>query len=168
MLERLAARADVAMIGFEVKRKWVTLVNERLERQGVGARGKVFADDAGLALPRLVPNGSIGALYLHFPDPWWKKRHEKRLVMRAQFLDQVARLLRPGGEFFVQTDVEERAERYEMQIAAHPAFEPLGDGEAPRSPRLADNPYQARSHRERRAIADRIPVYRLRFSKKAR
>ena len=65
------------------------------------------------------------------------------------------------GELFVQTDVDERAELYETQIAAHGAFVPAGD--APGSARVVENPYGARSHRERRAIDDAIPVYRLRF-----
>jgi tRNA (guanine-N7-)-methyltransferase len=106
-------------------------------------------------------------VYFHFPDPWWKKRHQKRLVVGAGVLDEVARLLRPGGELFVQTDVEERADLYETQILGHAAFQADGEGDgAPHvrpSARLAENPYGARSHRERRAIDDAIPVYRLRF-----
>ena len=100
-------------------------------------------------------------MYFHFPDPWWKKRHQKRLVLGSGVLDQVARLLRPGGELFVQTDVEDRADRYETLIAGHAAFE--AGGQHGGSARLAENPYGARSHRERRAIDDAIPIYRLRF-----
>jgi len=102
-------------------------------------------------------------VFVHFPDPWWKKRHRKRLVVRDAFLDQVARLLEPGGELFVQTDVEERATAYEGLVGLDERFRPAGD--APSSPRLADNPYGARSPRERRAIADGLPVHRLRYER---
>ena len=98
---------------------------------------------------------------MHFPDPWWKKRHQKRLVMGDVLLDHVARLLLPGGELFVQTDVEERADQYEAMISEHGRFEPFGDVTG--SARLAENPYGARSPREHRAIADGIPIHRLRF-----
>jgi len=108
----------------------------------------------------------VSVFYLHFPDPWWKKRHEKRLVMGAPLLDSIARLLADGGELFVQTDVEERALQYEAQISAHPDLAPAGDAEG--SPRLAENPYGARSPRERRAIADGLPVHRLRYRRRAR
>jgi tRNA (guanine-N7-)-methyltransferase len=165
MLGRLGARSDVGLIGFEIKRKWVVLVNERLARHGLAERGRVFAEDVRIALPRLGPDGSVAALYLHFPDPWWKKRHQKRLVLGTDVLDQTARLLGPGGELFVQTDVEERAELYETHILAHPAF--VARGDSPASARVLENPYAARSHREVRAIADAIPIYRLRFAKKA-
>jgi tRNA (guanine-N7-)-methyltransferase len=165
MLERLAARLDVGMIGFEIKRKWAWIVEDRLARAGFAERGHVFAEDAGAALPRLGPDGSVSAVFLNFPDPWWKKRHQKRLVLKPSLLDEIARLLRPGGELFLQTDVDERARQYDAQVAGHGAFEPSGD--EPGSAWLADNPYLATSHRERRAMKDVIPVYRLRFARRA-
>jgi tRNA (guanine-N7-)-methyltransferase len=167
LLERLQGQPDVGIVAFEVSRKWTTLVNERLDRCGLARRGHVFTDDARLALPRLEPAGSVACVYFHFPDPWWKKRHQKRLVVGSSVLDQVARLLCPGGELFIQTDVEERAVLYETQILGHAAFEAYGaaprDAGSPPSARLDENPYGARSHRERRAIDDAIPIYRLRF-----
>ncbi|MET0595593.1 MAG: tRNA (guanine-N7)-methyltransferase [Polyangiaceae bacterium] len=169
LIERLEGQPDVGIVAFEVSRKWTTLVNDRLGRLALAPRGRVFADDARLALARLEPAAKIACVYLHFPDPWWKKKHQKRLVMGTTLLDEVARLLSPGGELFVQTDVDDRADLYEAQIAAHPAFEPFGDGSAgdpATSPRLAENPYGARSHRERRAIDDAIPIYRLRFRRR--
>jgi tRNA (guanine-N7-)-methyltransferase len=80
------------------------------------------------------------------------------------FLNEVARLLVPGGELFVQTDVEDRALAYAAQIASHEAFTPNGD--AADSPWLAENPYDARSPREHRAIKDGLPVHRMRFARK--
>ena len=171
LFERLAKNPDLAMLAFEISRKWTTLVNERLARHGLADRGRVLADDARLALPRLDPSGAVDRVYFHFPDPWWKKRHQKRLVVGGAVIDEIARLLRPGGELFVQTDVEERAALYETQITGHSAFEPYGDEGAPspaglRSARLSVNPYGAQSHRERRAETDAIPIYRLRFRRR--
>jgi tRNA (guanine-N7-)-methyltransferase len=100
---------------------------------------------------------------MSFPDPWWKKRHQKRLVMGEGFLDQVARLLEPGGELFVQTDVEERADAYETAVSDDPRFVPNGD--EPGSPRISDHPYVARSNREKRAIADGLPIFRMRWKR---
>jgi tRNA (guanine-N7-)-methyltransferase len=102
---------------------------------------------------------------LNFPDPWWKKRHYKRLVVGTQVLAAIARLLRPGGELFIQTDVEERFDGYDALVRANPAFETFGDH--PGSARLEHNPYAATSHRERRAVQDSIPIHRLRFARVA-
>jgi tRNA (guanine-N7-)-methyltransferase len=166
LLERAEVAPEVGLVGLEVRRKWAAIVDARLARHGFAARARVFAEDARFALPRLGPDGGVRRVFLHFPDPWWKKRHHKRLVVGDRVLDEIARLLPAGapgdgGELFVQTDVEERAQQYELQVSAHPAFAPHGD--APGSPWLAENPYGARSPREHRAIADGLPIFRLRY-----
>jgi tRNA (guanine-N7-)-methyltransferase len=97
-------------------------------------------------------------VFVHFPDPWWKKRHEKRLVLQSTLLSQLARVVIPGGELFIQTDVEERAERYAAIVAGCADFEPLTPGVY-----SSDHPYGARSPRERRAMTDGLPIFRLRY-----
>jgi len=84
--------------------------------------------------------------------------------MRDSLLDSIARLLEPAGRFFIQTDVEDRAVQYAERVASHPAFVPAGD--APGDPRVAENPFGARSPREHRAIADGLPIYRLLYQKR--
>jgi tRNA (guanine-N7-)-methyltransferase len=164
LVERAAAEAQAALVGLEVRRKWAAIVDGRLAARGLGARARVFAEDARVALPRLGPDGSVRRVFVHFPDPWWKKKHAKRRVVQGDLLDGIARLLEPGGELFVQTDVEDRAAAYEQLVEAHAAFAPAGDSAG--SPRLADNPYVARSPRERRAIADGLPVHRMRWTRR--
>jgi tRNA (guanine-N7-)-methyltransferase len=160
MVERLEAVPTVRMVGFEVRLKWASIVDDRV-RERFGHRGRVFAEDARRALPRLTSQ-SCSAVFVHFPDPWWKKRHEKRLVATSTLLTEVVRLLVPGGELFFQSDVASRAEQFEATVREEPRLLAAGDdGEA--GARLLDNPYSARSHRERRAIADGLPVVRLRY-----
>jgi tRNA (guanine-N7-)-methyltransferase len=151
ILERVALEPRVAMIGFEIRRKWAAIVDARLARAGHAARARVFAEDARTALGRLVPDRSVRRIFLHFPDPWWKKRHQKRAVMGDVLLDAIFRLLEPGGELFIQTDVYERAEAYHARIVG-PRF---------RGGFVSDHPYGARSPREKRAIADGLPIHRL-------
>lgn len=163
LVERAEAEPAVALVGLEIRRKWASIVDARLAARGLATRARVFAEDARLALPRLAPDASVRRVFLNFPDPWWKKRHEKRLVVQTGFLDEVARLLEPAGELFLQTDVEERAQAYANLVTADPRFAIAGD--APDSAALTENPYVARSPRERRAIADGLPVHRLRWSR---
>src|SRR5262249_29172073 len=101
---------------------------------------------------------SVSRVFVHFPDPWWKKRHHKRLVVGTPLLDELARVLVPGGDVFVQTDVEERAAGYEALFDAHARFAPHGDGA-----RVEAFPFSARSPRERRALSDGLPIFRLRY-----
>ena len=73
-------------------------------------------------------------------------------------LEELGRVVRPGGELFIQTDVFERAEEYEALVAACPEFEPYGA-----TARVDDHPYGARSPREHKAIEYGLPVARLRY-----
>lgn len=156
-VERLAVDPGVRVVGLEIKRKWATIVDERLAKRKLGHRGRVFAEDVKLVLPRFE-TGTVSVAYLHFPDPWWKKRHQKRLVLQDVLLSELSRVLTVGGELFIQTDVFDRAEEYEAVVAACPAFEPFGS-----TARVDDHPYQARSPRERKAMEDGLPVARLRY-----
>jgi tRNA (guanine-N7-)-methyltransferase len=162
--ERVAFDPQVRLLGLEIRKKWATIVDRKLRTTGVGGRARSFAEDARVALPRLQPAGRVRAVFLHFPDPWWKKRHEKRLVLGEGVQGEIERLLMPGGELFVQTDVEHRYEQYRAFLDGRAALEPAGD--QPGSPALAENPYGARSPREKRAIADGLPIHRLRYRKR--
>jgi tRNA (guanine-N7-)-methyltransferase len=160
ILERAAQTEGVCIIGLEIRLKWASLVDERLQRLGYAQRARVFAEDIRFALPRLAA-GSLSRVFVHFPDPWWKKRHAKRRLASGSVIEQMARLLRPGGELFVQTDVWDAAIAYREAVDAHHGFAPAGDVEG--SPLLAENPYGARSPRERRVMADGMPISRLRY-----
>ena len=151
--ERAVARPDVHLLGLEIKRKWAYLVAERARRRGLD-NVTVWAADARELLPRL-PAHCLTRAFMHFPDPWWKKKHAKRQLVGATLLDEFARLLLPGGELFMQTDVAERAAIHVAAVARHPAYELAG-----RDGYLEENPYGARSNREARASADGLPVYR--------
>jgi len=153
--ERLATDPELRLLGLEIRRKWATIVDRRLEASPFKGRARVFAEDARDVLPRFLP-GSIARVFVHFPDPWWKKRHHKRLLVGGPLLAELVRVLCPGGELFIQTDVEERAAGYEALCNACAGLAPVPSG-----PRLDENPFGARSPRERRALADGLPVYRL-------
>jgi tRNA (guanine-N7-)-methyltransferase len=163
IVERLASDPAVCIIGLEIRLKWASLVDERVSELGHRGRGRVFAEDIRLALPRLEA-GSLSRVFIHFPDPWWKKKHQKRRLAQSDVMEHLARALSVHGELFVQTDVWETAQGYRQAIEALPEFEPHGD--APGSPVLAENPYGARSPRERRVMADGMPVTRLRYRRR--
>jgi tRNA (guanine-N7-)-methyltransferase len=157
MVERLLAFPEVFMLGLEVRRKWARIVDARLQQRGLSGRGRVFAEDARITLPRFK-SGSVRAIYVHFPDPWWKKRHQKRSVVTAAAVAEFSRLLEPGGELFLQTDVFDRATHYATLIDEMPSFVPFGA-----AARVPENPFGARSPRERRTLSDGHPVARLHY-----
>lgn len=164
IIGRCTAESHVRMVGLEIRRKWASVVDEKLAQLGMSKRARVFCEDARLALPRLLPDQSVSNVFIHFPDPWWKKRHQKRLVVVDPLLDEVARLLKDGGMLLVQTDVEDRALEYDKRLAQHPALAPAGDNGSV----LEHNPYSGRSNRETRCEKDGLPIHRLRYTRKRR
>jgi tRNA (guanine-N7-)-methyltransferase len=158
ILERLLYDPDVVIVGLEIRRKLATVVDRKIAALGLSGRGRVFAEDVKPALARFQP-GTVRRIYVHFPDPWWKKRHHKRLVVSTEFATLAANVLLPGGDLFVQTDVPDRADAYEEVLSNHPAFESW----APHGARVDDAEFGARSPRERRAMRDGLPITRLRF-----
>lgn len=64
---------------------------------------RVVPDDARDILMRL-PDASLSNVFVLFPDPWPKLRHHKRRFIQKRTLDQIFRLLKPGGELRIATD----------------------------------------------------------------
>ena len=155
LFERAEASPQSRIIGIEVKAKLVYKVDQRLRKHGV-TNAAVLQGDAREILKRAGPSGSVRRVAIHFPDPWWKKRHDKRRVLGDALLTELARLMQPGGELFIQTDVEHRAAQYLEQLRQHPSFTlASSDGY------LDENPFRACSNREKRALEDGLPIWRI-------
>src|SRR5947209_6332519 len=103
-----AARAqpDRNFLGIEIARKYARYAAARLARQAIG-NGVMICGDALTLFERRICEGSLAAVHVYFPDPWWKKRHKKRRVMNERFLRDVERTLMPSGRLHFWTDVEE-------------------------------------------------------------
>src|SRR5580693_3124478 len=110
-------------LGIELSRKYARLCAERLAQREV-SNAKVWRGDARLVLTRHVPDLSLRAVHVYFPDPWWKKRHKKRRVFSEPFLAHIERALEPAGELWLASDVEEYFGVMRGLVDARPAFEP--------------------------------------------
>ena len=69
--------------------------------------GKVLEGNALTLFRERLPDASVAAVHVYFPDPWWKARHKKRRVLNEQFLRDAEHVLIPGGDLHFWTDVEE-------------------------------------------------------------
>jgi len=119
-----AARADPThnFQGIELSRKYARLAAERLAKHGL-PNAKVWPGDARLVLPRHMPSAGLRTVHVYFPDPWWKKRHKKRRLFTESLVAEVQRILEPGGELRVASDVAEYFTVIRDLIAAAPRFQ---------------------------------------------
>ncbi|MBI5761728.1 MAG: tRNA (guanosine(46)-N7)-methyltransferase TrmB [Planctomycetales bacterium] len=112
-------------------------------------------------LPKFIPDQSVAAVHVYFPDPWWKRRHRKRRVFSATFLSQVTRVLPPGGWLHSWTDVEEYFGVITELVNSHPAFvwhPPPEEREAQH-----DLDYHTSFERKKRQLG--LPIYRARWQR---
>ncbi len=97
-------RRDMNFLGIELKSSLVNRFVKRIEREG-DTNCKCINADARLAIPVLFEPGSIDAIYVLFPDPWWKKRHANRRLLNDEFFNMAHTFLKQGGMVVVKTDV---------------------------------------------------------------
>ncbi len=75
-----------------------------IENEGIDAI-RLHNDDAVQLLDQL-PDASLDRIYLLYPDPWPKRRHNKRRFVSDENLSRMARVLKPGGEFRFASDID--------------------------------------------------------------
>jgi tRNA (guanine-N7-)-methyltransferase len=67
----------------------------------------------------VLPDASIDRAFLLYPDPWPKKRHHKRRFVTPEYLEPLARVMRPGAIFRVATDISDYVRQTLEQVPAH-------------------------------------------------
>ncbi len=156
-----AALPEANFLGFEIAAKYAAFAAAVLAKQNLH-NALVVQADALRVFRELLPDGSIQAVHVYFPDPWWKRRHKKRRVMRESFLRDVERTLSSGGVLYFWTDVEEYFHTTLESIAACTALHgPLRTPEIP-----AGHDMDYRTHFERRMRQTNEPVFRAEYLKR--
>ena len=110
-----SSRTDTNFIGIERARRYWLHASDRLRRQQCW-NARAILVDAGYFLAEFVPDTVLTAVYVHFPDPWPKKRHHKRRLIQPALVEQVERVLVSGGRLQVVTDHLEYFEQIEAIV----------------------------------------------------
>jgi tRNA (guanine-N7-)-methyltransferase len=156
-----AAQPEIDLLGIEVAQKYARFAAAGLAKQGL-SNARILAADAVRTFCEVLPDESLAAVHVYFPDPWWKKRHRRRRVMREEFVRRIEQTLRPGGLLHFWTDVEEYFHTTLELLAAQTGL--AGPFDVPETPAENDSAY--RTHFERRMRLNGEPVYRAQFTKR--
>ena len=123
LLASAEARPDVHHLGVEWANQYLRIAEARaLKRRLTNVR---FARVDARELVRQVPSGSVTTYYVFYPDPWPKKRHQKRRFLQKESVDELARTLVPAGTLHAATDHDEYWAAIEAVLDPHPGFERL-------------------------------------------
>lgn len=96
---------DRNYFGIEKSRKYLTVVRGRLEKARI-PNVRILRTEAGYFLERFVADDSLEAIHIYHPDPWPKRRHHRRRLVKSEFLSLCLKKIRPGGTIHVSTDHE--------------------------------------------------------------
>ncbi len=120
------AHPEWDFVGIEIRFKRVVQTAEKLVKAGV--RNAAIARYHAAFLDDLFEPGTLSGVYVNHPDPWAKTRHEKNRLISRWFLEDVARLLAPGGWLRVKSDFAPNVDRV-VEVLDH-------DGEGAAAPPL--------------------------------
>ena len=147
-------RPDLNLIGIEKSLHYHRVIRDRVLKREL-RNVRLINHDAFPVMQKMIPDQSIAELHIYFPDPWPRKREQKRRIIRTEVLEEIKRVLVDGGSGIYVTDHREYFE------AAAPVVEATFRSER-RIPGPDDPPrtnYEAKYRAEGRAI------YEIRFFK---
>jgi tRNA (guanine-N7-)-methyltransferase len=143
-------------IGIEISVKYARFSAARLIRQN-RTNGVIVCGDAALVLQDIIPSDTLAAVHVYFPDPWWKRAHRKRRILRTEVLQLIESRLAPGGSLHFWTDVEEYYTSTLDLLAKTTALQgPMA---------VTEDETDYRTHFERRTRLHGDKVYRCEFRK---
>ena len=123
-----SARPEDDFLAVEVFR--AGLARTMLDADRAGVRNlRLIEANAPEVLSTYLPEGAASEVWIFFSDPWHKKRHTKRRLIRTGFGDAAARALADGGQLRLATDWEDYALQMREVLDAEPQFERAFEGE---------------------------------------
>ncbi len=121
----IAAKAqefpDINWVGVEKKFERVRKIWSKIKNLQLPNLLAVCGEAYG-ATRRYFPSDSIACAYINFPDPWPKRRHAKNRLIRPVFVDEIARILAPGGSFTLVTDDPDYSKRMIVEMSGSAKF----------------------------------------------
>lgn len=162
---RFAARQDPSRnyVGLEVHAPGVGRLLNALADDG-SDHVRVYRHDAVEVLEREVADGTLDEIRIYFPDPWHKKRHNKRRLVQSGFAALLARKLRDGGRLHLATDWEAYAEHMWDVLDATPGLRNVAGprGAVPRPEWRPQTHFETRGRKLGHGVwdllYDRVPV----------
>jgi len=112
---------DKNYLGVEVHRPGIGRLLWEIEKRSIN-NIRIIEYDAAAVAEKMICAGSLDAVHIFFPDPWPKKRHQKRRLIQNPFTHTLAQCLKPGGYLYFVTDWEDYALSALAALASCPSL----------------------------------------------
>lgn len=121
---------DKNYIGLEVHKPGVGKLLGEIQNKSLNNL-YIIEYDALDVIESMIPDNSVSAFHIFFPDPWPKKKHHKRRLVQRPNTDLLCKKLAPGGYIYMATDWDDYAETAMENLMNTPGIENKYDGFAP-------------------------------------
>ncbi len=103
LIETADLRPDINFIGIEIKKKRFNKAVKKALR-GKVPNVKFLHMDANIASAEVFKPDTFNEIYINFPDPWPKDKHEKNRILKVEFLSKLSKVLKPDGKLEIVSD----------------------------------------------------------------
>jgi len=121
----------INLLGCEVHEPGVGALLKHIDEQAL-SNIRILQHDAVEVLEQMIDPDSLAGVHIFFPDPWHKKRHNKRRLIQPAFVKQLLGRIAPGGYLHCATDWEPYAQQMLEVLSAEPGLENTAEGYAPK------------------------------------
>lgn len=162
LLNMAQQNPEVNYLGIEIRRQLVELANQDRDNLPLTNLHYLFGNinSSVAVLLKSLPRNSLRTVSVQFPDPWFKKKHNKRRVIQPNLVAILVNYLAFEGEIFLQSDIKEVAVEMRDRFAANPLLTQQHS-----STWLGSNPCSVPTERELHVLGQGLPVYRVLFRK---
>jgi len=133
LVEMALASPEQDFIGIEVHTPGVGRILNLIEEHQI-KNLRVYAEDAVQVLEKCINDAALAKVQIFFPDPWHKKKHNKRRIVQIDFIQMLRRKLKVSGCIHLATDWENYAEHMMEVMTASEGFVNMA-GESAFSPK---------------------------------
>jgi len=124
LLNEAKAQPQVNLLGIEWARKYYRYAVDRIGRWGL-TNIRIIRTDAAAFLANSIPDNCVDCFHIYFPDPWPKRRHNKRRFFCPANLQHLLRALKTGGQLKIATDHFDYFQHIRELIAAEEKLEEI-------------------------------------------
>lgn len=162
LLEMAQLYPDTNFLGIEIRQPLVIQANREKEKLGLTNLHYIFGsiNYSASNILESLPVNSLKYITVQFPDPWFKRKHQKRRVIQPELVNVLIKYLINDGMVFLQSDIQEVAIEMQNRFAQHPLLVRQHSQEW-----LDKNPFSVATERELYVLKDNLPVYRVLFKK---
>jgi tRNA (guanine-N7-)-methyltransferase len=161
IIKSAAENPDKNFLGIEKSLKYSRVLNKHAEKFGL-TNLRLLNAEAGYFFSKYIPENSVSECHIYFPDPWPKKRHNKRRLINPSFLQAVMLALKPGGCIYYATDFKDY---FDQMVEVSRACKGIKETLCLEINPADEDPEAALTNYERKYLIQGRPIYKASYEK---